>query len=158
MKQLLALLLFFQIWTLSSQAIIATDTANMSFTAIIVNDMKVSEKWYRRTFGFQPRNDFKIKSRGLYVSNLTLGTNNLELIQLENSVSRDEAVANYDNKPRIQGIFKIGFTVKEFDKWIEWFKELDVKTAGKVVIDNRTNKRMVIILDPDGNRVQLFEK
>lgn len=158
MKQLLALLLFFQIWTLSSQAIIATDTANMSFTAIIVNDMKVSEKWYRRTFGFQPRNDFKIKSRGLYVSNLTLGTNNLELIQLENSVSRKEAVANYDNKPRIQGIFKIGFTVKEFDKWIEWFKELDVKTAGKVVTDNRTNKRMVIILDPDGNRVQLFEK
>lgn len=158
MKQLLAFILFFQIWTLSSQAIIATDTANISFTAIIVKDIKVSEKWYRRTFGFQPRNDFKIKSKGLYISNLTLGTNNLELIQLENSVSREEAVSNYDKKPRIQGIFKIGFTVKEFDKWIEWLNDLKVKISGKVVTDKETNKRMIILLDPDGNRIQLFEK
>ena len=95
---------------------------------------------------------------GFEQTNLTNGAMNLELIQLQSAVSPNEAIPNYSAKTRLQGIFKIGLQVQQFDKWMAHLQKLEVRFHGGVVTDPISAKRMVIILDPDGNRIQLFEK
>ena len=58
----------------------------------------------------------------------------------------------------IDGFFKIGFLVDEFDAWVNRLREAEVEIHGRVVTDKNLGKRMLIIKDPDGNRIQLFEK
>ena len=41
--------------------------------------------------------------------------------------------------------------------WSEKTAKMEAEFHGNVVTDD-TGKRMVIVLDPDGNRIQLFEK
>ncbi len=48
--------------------------------------------------------------------------------------------------------------VTDFEKWIDHLTNEKVDFYGSVVTDDTTGKRMVIITDPDGNRIQIFEK
>ena len=59
---------------------------------------------------------------------------------------------------RVTGFFKIGFLVTEFDMWIDHLTNEKVDFYGNIVTDDTTGKRMAIITDPDGNRIQIFEK
>ena len=59
---------------------------------------------------------------------------------------------------RIIGLFKIGFVVTDFEKWVDHLIDKEVDFCGNIVTDDNTEKRMVIITDPDGNRIQIFEK
>lgn len=51
----------------------------------------------------------------------------------------------------MQGFFKFGLTVTEFNKWVEHLKTVKVEFNGTVISDLGTNKKMVIVNDPDGN-------
>ena len=46
----------------------------------------------------------------------------------------------------------------EFDDWVDTLKHAKVEFYGDVVTDELSGKRMLLIKDPDGNRIQLFEK
>ena len=59
---------------------------------------------------------------------------------------------------RVTGFFKIGFLVTEFDMWIDHLTNEKVDFYGNIVTDHTSGKRMAIITDPDGNRIQIFEK
>ena len=50
-----------------------------------------------------------------------------------------------------------GFSVQNFDSRVKQLTSNGVVFQGKVVTDSKTLNRMVIVLDPDGNRIQLFE-
>jgi hypothetical protein len=67
-------------------------------------------------------------------------------------------LTNYSKKSRISGFFKIGFMVDRFYDWIKYLEEAKVEFHGKIVEDPLLNKRMIIIKDPDGNYIQIFEK
>ncbi|SMD31998.1 Glyoxalase/Bleomycin resistance protein/Dioxygenase superfamily protein [Reichenbachiella faecimaris] len=95
---------------------------------------------------------------GFKQANLSNGPANLELIELNSAISLQEVIPNYNAKTKVIGLFKFGFQVDQFDAWIEYLEGQQVQFNGRVVTDDLTNKRMVVILDPDGNRVQLFEK
>lgn len=127
------------------------------FTALIVNDIELSTIWYTNNMGFKIVNKTELKDKGFAQVNLKRGTILLELIALSSSVSSKELLEQ-TNKTKLQGIFKFGFLIKDFDNWLEHLKAMDVEFKGKVVRDPETSKRMLIILDPDANRIQLFEK
>ena len=127
------------------------------FSSLIVSDMKRSVDWYTTVLGFKIENQVDSKERGFKQCNLKTETAALELIELQSAVSPGSVIPDYNEKTRIVGYFKWGISVADFDTWMEHLNRHEVNRSGTVVNDPATGKRMAIILDPDGNRIQLFE-
>ena len=128
------------------------------FSAIIVKDLDTSLNWYIEKLGSTVFNRTELVTRGIKQANLTRAGMAIELIELGTAVTRDTLLANFPPKTKIQGFFKLGFQVKDFDKWVNHLEKTNVSFYGDIVNDPVSGKRMVLITDPDGNRLQLFEK
>ena len=128
------------------------------FSAIIVNDIESSISWYSNNFGFKVLNKIESEEKGFKQANLKCGNILIELIELDSSLSTKSLLKDHPKKTKIDGFFKFGFLVSEFDKWVENLRQSKVEFYGSVVTDNLTGKKILIIKDPDGNRIQIFEK
>ncbi|WP_420581018.1 VOC family protein [Reichenbachiella sp.] len=156
MKALLCILLLLP---LSIQAqFIPPKNLSPYFNAIIVNELDSSLVWYQQVLGFEVLNSKEFPEMGFKQANLKKGTSSLELIELNSAISLKETIPNYNSKTKTIGLFKFGFQVEDFDQWLAYLESTQATIHGRVVNDELTNKRMVIILDPDGNRIQLFER
>ncbi len=129
-----------------------------SFVAIIVSEMEVSLSWYRDVLGFEVMNQVSVPERGFKQANLFRGKMDIELIELNTTISQEEALTNHPATTRIKGIFKVGFQVNDFDEWFLHLSSKKVEFGGSVITHPDSGKRMLIIKDPDGNRIQFFEK
>lgn len=129
-----------------------------SFTAIIVTDIEKSAQWYTRIFRLKEINRFESEERGFVIALLQNDDFTLELLQLQNSIQPQEFIPDYNAKTKVVGLFKIGFQVSEFDEWINHLKTNQVSLTGDIVTDPTLNKRMIIVTDPDENRIQFFER
>lgn len=121
------------------------------FMAFIVSDIDSSIAWYQEVFGLVQQNYVSNEERGFKQANLSRADMLVELIELNRAVSQDPS-------QRYEGIFKVGLLVSEFDRWVEFLRKKEVQLFGDVMTDPITNRRMIILFDPDGNRIQLFEK
>lgn len=128
------------------------------FSALIVKNMDSSLVWYSKVLGFKKINQRDFPDSGLKQANLSRGNALIELIELRTALSPEQLDANYTPKTRLVGFFKIGFLVAEFDKFLDHLEQNNVVFHGKVVLDQASGKRMLIVKDPDGNRIQIFEK
>lgn len=140
--------------------IIATSALGQSltptFSALIVKDIDVSIAWYQEKLGYELRNKTENTERGFKLANLEHDVAELELIELSAAIDLSKSLDGYTNRTRWVGIFKVGFTVEDFDLWIRHLESVNADFYGDVVTMNE--RRMVIIKDPDGNRIQLFEQ
>ncbi|MDY8138234.1 VOC family protein [Aquimarina sp. 2201CG5-10] len=127
------------------------------FTAIVVSDIDVSIQWYEDKLGFKVRNKTEVEERGLKQANLQRADAIIELIQLKSSLSPKDILKEKPRGTFINGYFKFGFAVSDFDQWIKHLSESKAEFHGSVVKDPVSGKKMIIIKDPDGNRIQLFE-
>jgi catechol 2,3-dioxygenase-like lactoylglutathione lyase family enzyme len=143
--------------SINSQSNIPSDLES-SFSAIIVSDIESSIQWYNQVLGYTLVDQRSIDEIGLKQANLENNDLSLELIQLKSAKPAHDLLAPYPPKTRVRGFFKIGYSIYDFDKWISHLNSLDVNINGDVVLNPLTNKRMIIVNDPDGNRIQLFEK
>ena len=125
------------------------------FVAFIVKDIDKSIDWYSSNLGFELVNQTNLEERGIKQANLKLGNTKIELIESSSSINPTE---NSTKKILVQGIFKVGFIVSNFNDWANHCIKVQLITKKDIVIDPTDNKRMLIIKDPDGNRIQLFEK
>jgi catechol 2,3-dioxygenase-like lactoylglutathione lyase family enzyme len=141
---------------LSGQTV-APKNVQLSFAAVIVKDFDKSVDWYTKNFGFEIVNKVVMENRGIKQVNLKQGDVNLELIELQSALDPNEKYSDSTTKNRFLGFFKIGFSVQNFDSRVKQLTSNGVVFQGKVVTDSKTLNRMVIVLDPDGNRIQLFE-
>ena len=128
------------------------------FSALIVSNIENSLTWYTDNIGFEILNKKEYREAGFKQANMKRGNVLIELIELSTAISAKNVILNYDQRTRITGFFKIGFLISDFDKWIRHLTKLKVEFHGTVVTQHESEKRMVIIKDPDGNRIQLFEK
>lgn len=128
------------------------------FTAIIVNNIDTSISWYSEILGFEVIDETEVANRGLKQANLKRGNIHIELIQISTSVSSTTLLEERPQGTRVQGFFKFGIMVNDFDLWMDHLNNVDANIHGSVVTDPTSNKKMVIIKDPDGNRIQLFEE
>ncbi|NNL93608.1 MAG: VOC family protein [Saprospiraceae bacterium] len=128
------------------------------FAALIVNDIDVSVNWYSEVFSLTVLNKVNLEDRGIKQVNLKGENMHIELIELTSAVAQNEILKDYPNKTKIEGIFKVGYYVSKFDEWVDSLIELDVNFNGDFVKDNLSGKRMLVVFDPDGNRIQFFEK
>ena len=128
------------------------------FTAIIVTDIDTSSQWFSDVLGFEMLNRVDMEERGFRQANLKRGNAAIELIEINTAIYPRDILQGRTNRTQIAGFFKIGFSASDFDKWEKFLSKSGVKFHGSLVRDETTNKRIVIILDPDGNRIQLFEE
>lgn len=128
------------------------------FSAIIVSDIESSIKWYSNIFGFKVLKSVESKERGFKQTNLKRENTLIELIELNSSVTPESLLESYPKKTKINGFFKFGFLISEFDKWVNFLKQSKIQFNGTVVIDPISEKKTLLVKDPDGNRIQLFEK
>ena len=128
------------------------------FAALIVRDMDESVRWYTTHLGMEVLRQAAYPDRGFKQANLQRGNILIEFIELDNALSAELVVPNFDSKTRMVGLFKIGFLLDDFDRWIDYLTNQEIDFYGSVVKQPESNKRMVIVKDPDGNRIQLFEK
>ena len=128
-----------------------------SFYALVVQDMDQSLAWYQQNLGFQV-DDLKIlEARGLKIANLSHQSLRLELIEFQQVIRPNQLTESLEPNTRVAGVFKIGFDIVNFEEFVTTLKAKNVEFRGDVVEDPITGKKMVIILDPDGNRIQLFD-
>jgi len=125
------------------------------FVAFVVKDIKASFDWYSSMLGFEIVNETHLVERGIKQANLKLGDTKIQLIESSSSINLTE---NITKKILVQGIFKVGFIVSNFNDWANHCIKVQLITKKDIVIDPIDNKRILIIKDPDGNRIQLFEK
>lgn len=128
------------------------------FSAIIVKDLNTSLDWYSEVLGYEILNNKNFPEMNFKQANLKRGDSAIELIELGSAISPAEVISDFNSKSKLIGLFKIGFRVENFDKWIKHLEQSKVNFHGRVVIDELSGKRMVIFKDPDDNRIQLFEK
>ena len=129
-----------------------------SFVAVIVSDIDTSIAWYSRHLDLTLQDRTDRADFGFSQANLSNAAVHVELIQIKGSISADQVASAFGAKSRLQGVFKFGFRTGDFDDWLQRWKEAGVNFRGEVVSDPTSGKRMIIALDPDGNRIQLFEK
>lgn len=157
MKRLVAFTLTALVgWSAFGQAKELSDPTP-NFSALIVKDIDVSLAWYTDMLGYTILDQKDVKEMNFRQANLKRGSSAIELIELGKAIDPAAVIEGYSEKTKIQGIFKIGFTVSDFDDWISHLETSNAEFHGSVVSDPVSGKRMVIIKDPDGNRVQLFE-
>ena len=125
------------------------DSPPRTFFAVIISDMDSSLKWYSEVFDLEVVTNTTMADRGIKQANLINDQLRVELIEMSSASARPEGYA--------EGLFKAGLEVRDFEKWLSRFEALGVELKGDVVKDNK-GKSMVIVLDPDDNRIQLFEK
>lgn len=131
---------------------------NSNFTALLVDDLDASLDWYRTVLGFDVVSRTDSEERGFSQANLIRGDERLELVTLMNIKSLSELLGRPADDVLLNGIFKFGFAVDDFDRWAMHFRKQNVAFRGEVVEDPQSGKRMVVLLDPGGNRVQIFER
>ena len=129
---------------------------SLVFFAIVVKDIEQSIDWYNNNLGFELADKTESKESGFVIANMTSSNTQLELIELKGSMSLSEA-SKLSGASKLEGLFKIGFKTSFFDDFVQLLKKNNVNFHGDVVNDPNSGLRMVIIKDPDGNRIQLFE-
>lgn len=150
---ILAILIFFESGLIAQNA----QPPKPHFSAIIVMNMDTSISWYTQVLMLEVINKTELPERGIRQANLRNDYVAIELIELKDVIRLDTVLQSAGTN-KITGIFKIGFVVDDFDSWMKSIQKQNPEVHGNVVKDHLTGKKMVILLDPDGNRVQFFEK
>lgn len=127
------------------------------FTAIIVSDISNSIDWYTQNLGLEVKNQIENEARGFKQANLGKEGMAIELIELNSAVAPQELMEDSPKGTKLTGFFKVGFSISQFDDTIERLKDSGVTFHGDVVKDPVSSQKMVVLKDPDGNRIQLFE-
>jgi catechol 2,3-dioxygenase-like lactoylglutathione lyase family enzyme len=154
---LIALMIALQACSQSQKDNSGQSDFQLSFVAFMVTDIDTAISWYTDILGFNLLDRVDNAERGFSQANLQRDEMKIELIETNTTISMREVLINQSERARIAGFFKVGFTVQDFDQWIEHLSVSQVNFRGDIVVDQNTGKRMVVFLDPDGNRIQLFE-
>ena len=125
-----------------------------SFAALVVADAARSEEWYRSVLGMTLKTNLTDGTATIVI--LTSKDFELELLELQGSLSRQVALESYPTGTQIQGLFQAGFKIDNVDVWIAHLTSLQID-AFQVFTDPGTGKRNLLVEDPDGNLIQFFE-
>lgn len=124
----------------------------LSGATIIARDVKLSATWYRKYLDigiveYKPQQHVKMKT----------GNFNLFIRQGKNVLIRSQLNLP-KGKKYINGIDKIGFTTNKFEEVREKLLTSQQKILEEVVEDQNLGIRYFLTSDPDGNKVQIFDR
>ena len=126
-----------------------------SLVALSVADMRASETWYRQ-LGFREQARHTFNDGAMHIVFLERDGFRFELIQKRGSVTRQRVTPDTTENTSLQGLVKLAFDVSDFDRALTILRANAVRVAYGPRTDN--GRRWIIVSDPDGNLVQLFEQ
>lgn len=119
-----------------------------AFVAVIATDAKASADWYAAVFHLE---EIRITKTERFDQRMLAGDRfMIEII---------ESIPPAPEAPdRAVGLFKFGVTVDDFDAYVARLRADGVAFMGdgRVIYDEDLGLRSTILLDPDGNRIQIF--
>lgn len=118
------------------------------FIAIITGDLERSADWYRSVFSMETVN--RIEGEGYAIQVMEGEALIVELIAPETPATRPEG--------RRPGLSKAGTVVADFGAHVaRWRADgIEFFGHGRTFYDAAMDRHSVILLDPDGNRIQVF--
>ncbi len=81
----------------------------------------------------------------------------LELVEDAQAISPDSLEFEYGMNT-LAGFYKFGFAVNQLDSLFQWVKTKGLSTAGGILKGGTLGARSFIVIDPQGNYIQFFEK
>lgn len=155
MRGLSVVFLLFLTFTAKSQS---DGGGHFTFFSVITTNIDSSVFWYQEYLGFELVDRNKNDEYGFEIVNLQASQVRLEIIETSKTIDRGKFLKDRVPGTRIAGFFKIGLAIENFEERVNELVRNGVSLHGEVVTDPYSNKKMVIVLDPDGNRIQFFEK
>ena len=125
--------------------------------AISVSSVNKLSKWYQEVLGFQFSRRMDFEAYGVYIVILEKNGFGLELIEKAESKFKKERIPDLEDVSLLRGFMKVGFLVDNIDHVADSLKEKGVKIVYDVTDDPEDDSSWMIIEDPDGNIIQLFE-
>lgn len=126
--------------------------AEPTFVAIRVRDVGAMDDWYSRTFGLDRRKTLDGEGGAFSIRILGNETLTVELI---------EQNGTEDAPDRHIGLFKIGFYVDDATQSLAQLRALGAVAPDQdvtVFVDEPLGVRTFVVRDPEGNRLQFFER
>lgn len=126
----------------------AREHAAGGFIAVVAANAEESSAWYRETFGLKLLRELSGETYKIHLLKGDAGI--VEIIEPMPPAP--------ENPGRAIGLFKAGFILDDFDARVAQWREDGVEFFGngQVFFDEALQLHSVIILDPDGNRIQVF--
>ncbi len=132
-------------------------TATGAFFALSVSDLKASTQWYEQKLGLKVLKQVP-KKDGVAVAILEGGGLMVELIERDGAVSLMKAAPMVKDNTYLEGIFKAGAIVDDFEKTVASLKSHGVEIAYGPFAAKGGEPANVIVRDNDGNLIQFFGK
>lgn len=135
----------------------APAVASPSFFAVSVADLAASVAWYRRTLGLETVRSVEGRAGRSRAVVMRRGELVVELVHFEGSRA-PRADPEVEHPFQIEGLVKAGVFVADAGQWHAYLLEAGVEADANVVTDEALGVRTFVFRDPDGNRVQVFER
>jgi catechol 2,3-dioxygenase-like lactoylglutathione lyase family enzyme len=126
-----------------------------ALVAISVRDLASAESWYGRNAGFVVTREIPLPDAHMTIAILSRGGFDLELVQLDGSVSPASVVPG-DNPARLRGFGKLAFRVDAVDAVAARLKANGVRFQMQPRDNPADGSRSFIVLDDDGNWIQFI--
>jgi catechol 2,3-dioxygenase-like lactoylglutathione lyase family enzyme len=128
-----------------------------SLVALSTPDAPATARWYQENLGFHLVKEGQM-GKDLHFALLRYDDNILELIQNPEARPLAQVVPGIKDPFEIHGIFKLGFTVRNFDSVFVDLQKRGVKIDFSITKLNDLGLRAFGIRDLDGNLIQFFGK
>lgn len=122
--------------------------------AASVADLDTSVAWYRSVLGFEEVKRYDFPEDQMRLAFLARDGFELELIELAGTPSFD--APDPTNPATRRGMVKLAFTTDAIDALYGVAQEQGARVQSTLRQSNRTGGRFFILLDPDGNWVQIY--
>ncbi|MEQ8525808.1 VOC family protein [Gracilimonas sp.] len=122
--------------------------------AISVKNLDASVKWYADVLGFTKIENYDFPDDQMRLSFMERNGFELELIEIADTPSF--SAPNPENPATRRGLVKFAFYSDVIDSLYASAVKAEAKVQSSIRNSNRTGGRFFILLDPDGNWVQVF--
>jgi len=127
-----------------------------AFFALSVPDLAASVMWYTETLdltasrlpGTKEAQVALLQGKGLIV----------ELVQHEAAAGLEERLPEVKGRYLVHGLFKAGFFVEDLDATVKRLSARGAAFKGGAFTDEVLKARSILLLDNNGNVIQLFER
>lgn len=125
------------------------------FVALSVGDIDSMAAWYETMFDLEPGTVNELQDGAVRQTSLRNEHLIIELVQHDQAASR----ASHDiaRSYFIHGIFKVGFFVEDIEHAIATLEKRGATFRGRLMEIREHGVRTILVEDPEGNTVQLFE-
>jgi hypothetical protein len=133
------------------QAVDTEDQVELVKVDMIARDVFETAKWYVKHLNFKVK---KAKSREYAI--LEKGDFTLHITTSKHTVITSQVNLPV-NKERINGFYELGFQCADLDSLLFQYEGRGIRTLKDLGYDMEYQTNTIVLADPDGNRVKLFQ-